>query len=339
MKEDCLNIAKLIEEELKSLSIDIEENNLSDEQFLAYLNEAEKILGEHVFKKTAPLLDFLKYIIKNFSLDILDTSYNRNFSDIKLIYQDIVSRLRKFPKNKGLIYYYIKCKIELFRNDEYFSRDLIAFFDEVITKYDFIFEMDSFDAETELFNINYTAEFWRQDEILDVFEIAVRNKPSNKLYVYRLATIYSARDEYKKIISIVNKYLELNSKLKKADRFSKEYKEYMIMHETLAIAYFATNQFDKAKEQVDFVLNNLPFTGIYSLEEYNKLSLDEELPPIEDYEAFIQSLLIRMSINKQENNVKELDADSKILNNGWIIQLKQWKEWYPLVSEFINPVG
>jgi hypothetical protein len=111
------------------------------------------------------------------------------------------------------------------------------------------------------------------------------------------------------------------------------------MHETLAIAYFATNQFDKAKEQVDFVLNNLPFTGIYSLEEYNKLSLDEELPPIEDYEAFIQSLLIRMSINKQENNVKELDADSKILNNGWIIQLKQWKEWYPLVSEFINPVG
>ena len=308
--------------------------SVQNQSFDSIINSADDLvekLGKIEFRKTFPLLSILNVVVR--IIENKDVGLN----DLKFAYQNYSILMRLSPDSYLLKFWYIKLRIQLFRNDEYFDNDLIAFYEDVINNYDFIFEIDDFYAETELLNINITREFWLQDAVLELFERSVQNKPSCQSYVYSLATIYLARDEYSKIFNICNKYLELNAEIADFDRFSRKYKAYMKIHEVIAIAYFSTNQFDKAKEKVDYILANLPFEGFYSEEAYNNLPSDEDYPPLESYEEFIQALLIRMSINKQENNIIELEADAKILNNGWIIQLEQWKEWYPLVAEYIKP--
>ena len=259
------------------------------------------------------------FILENF---IKSDNYLKNISLIK----------DKALANSNTILYpllYVVIRLRNFQTEEYFDSELLLFYKEVYENYSHLFKIVDFVKEIEIFDVTLSLEVWSKVEFKEILKKIIKKHPKNYFIRERLIAIYSRKEEFQNAINLISETIAL---MDKENIFNNDDEQlidsqlkdlYLDIIQVRASIYFSLKDNENAKKDADFILNNLPEPLLVDIEE----NAEQQPPRVLD--NYIETILIRISINLINNNTDELILDKKAITNEWVIvDLLTWQKHY-----------
>lgn len=288
----------------KSDTFDLGEDfdNLDD---IIELFEKEEVLSK---------LKFSGFILEQiFKIDDLEYSLN----DLDSINKQILNR----PTNKLLPLLWVYQQINVFKEEEFFEKEVAEFLELLFEKYNYLVEFEDFFKETGIrYEILWQERLRNSNEILfPIFQKAVQRYPGNIYLKKILGFIRYFNGAYSESVDILNFVL----KTIKENDLSIDELVYLEILEYQAMNYDKLGDEDKVSEYVEYILSNLP-----------KASFDDG--DIEIVDWTIDTFFLRMRLNMKKEDKQKVLEDYERVKEGVIEKvLEEYGNKYPDVIEYV----